>query len=46
LSGHQHAELQTGRIQIGLSRYLGPVPPIKGLEFTPLLDEFACVVGR
>src|SRR5215203_2655403 len=24
LSEHQHAELQTGRIQVGISRYLGP----------------------
>ncbi|MHA7685718.1 LysR family transcriptional regulator [Cupriavidus sp. PET2-C1] len=39
LSEHQHAELQTGRIQVGVSRYLGPVEPIEGLEFTPLLDD-------
>lgn len=39
LSEHQHAELQTGRIQAGVSRYLGPAPPIEGLEFTRLLDD-------
>jgi DNA-binding transcriptional LysR family regulator len=39
LSEHQRAELQTGRIQVGVSRYLGPVPPVDGLEFTRLLDD-------
>jgi DNA-binding transcriptional LysR family regulator len=39
LSEHQHAELQSGRIQVGVSRYLGPIAPIEGLEFTPLLDD-------
>ena len=45
LSEHQHAELQTGRIQVGVSRYLGPVPQIESLEFTPLLDEMASFGG-
>jgi LysR family transcriptional regulator, benzoate and cis,cis-muconate-responsive activator of ben and cat genes len=31
--------LQSGRIQVGVSRYLGPVEPIEGLEFTHLLDD-------
>lgn len=39
LSEHQHVELQSGRIQVGVSRYLGPVEPIEGLEFTHLLDD-------
>jgi DNA-binding transcriptional LysR family regulator len=39
LSEHQHAELQSGRIQVGVSRYLGPVGPVEGLEFTRLLDD-------
>jgi len=39
LSEHQHAELQTGRIQVGVSRYVGPVPSIDGLEFKRLLDD-------
>jgi DNA-binding transcriptional LysR family regulator len=39
LSEHQHPALQTGRIQVGVSRYLGPVAPIEGLEFAPLLDD-------
>ncbi|HSI57855.1 MAG TPA: LysR family transcriptional regulator [Ideonella sp.] len=39
LSEHQHVELQTGRIQVGVSRYLGPVAPIEGLAFTRLLDD-------
>ena len=33
------AELQTGRIQVGVSRYLGLVPPVDGLDFTRLLDD-------
>lgn len=39
LSEHQHAELQTGRIQVGVSRYLGQVPPIESLVFSRLLDD-------
>jgi DNA-binding transcriptional LysR family regulator len=39
LSEHQHAALQSGRIQVGVSRYLGPVSPIDGLTFTRLLDD-------
>lgn len=39
LSEHQHAELQTGRIQVGVSRYLGLVPSVDGLDFTRLLDD-------
>lgn len=39
LSEHQHAALQTSRIQVGVSRYLGPVTPVEGLEFTRLLDD-------
>ena len=39
LSEHQHEALQSGRIQVGVSRYLGPVEPVDGLEFTHLLDD-------
>jgi DNA-binding transcriptional LysR family regulator len=39
LSEHQHVELQSGRIQVGVSRYLGPVEPVEGLEFRHLLDD-------
>ena len=39
LSEHQHAALQSGRIQVGVSRYLGPVEPVGGLEFKHLLDD-------
>jgi LysR family transcriptional regulator, benzoate and cis,cis-muconate-responsive activator of ben and cat genes len=39
LSEHQHVELQSGRIQVGVSRYLGPVEPVEGLEFKHLLDD-------
>jgi DNA-binding transcriptional LysR family regulator len=39
LSEHQHVELQSGRIQVGVSRYLGPVEPVDGLEFKHLLDD-------
>ena len=39
LSEHQHLELQTGRIQVGVSRYLGPVEPVPELQFTHLLDD-------
>jgi DNA-binding transcriptional LysR family regulator len=39
LSEHQHTQLQTGRIQLGISRYLGPVDEVDGLAFTHLLDD-------
>lgn len=39
LSEHQHALLQSGRIQIGVSRYLGPVELSEDLTFTRLLDD-------
>lgn len=39
LSEHQHAELLSGRIQVGVSRYLGLVAPVEELEFTRLLDD-------
>ncbi|CAE6898060.1 MULTISPECIES: LysR family transcriptional regulator [Paraburkholderia] len=39
LSEHQHALLQSGRIQIGVSRYLGPVELAEDLTFTHLLDD-------
>lgn len=39
LSEHQHVELQSGRIQIGVSRYLGAVEPVEGLEFRHLMDD-------
>lgn len=39
LSEHQHVALQSGRIQVGVSRYLGPVDPVDGLDFTHLLDD-------
>lgn len=39
LSEHQHVELQSGRIQIGVSRFLGPVEPADGLELRHLLDD-------
>lgn len=39
LSEHQHAALRSGRIQVGVSRYLGPVEPVNGLVFTHLLDD-------
>jgi LysR family transcriptional regulator, benzoate and cis,cis-muconate-responsive activator of ben and cat genes len=39
LSEHQHVELQSGRIQVGVSRYLGPVALVEGLEFRHLLDD-------
>jgi hypothetical protein len=32
LSEHQHAELQTGRIQVGLSCCLGPIAAVGGLD--------------
>ena len=39
LSEHQHEALRSGRIQVGVSRYLGPAPPLDGLTFTRLLDD-------
>lgn len=39
LSEHQHEALRSGRIQVGVSRYLGPTPPMEGLTFTRLLDD-------
>ena len=39
LSEHQHEALRAGRIQVGVSRYLGPAPPLDDLTFTRLLDD-------
>lgn len=39
LSEHQHDALQSGRIQVGVSRYLGPAPAVDGLRFTRLFDD-------
>jgi DNA-binding transcriptional LysR family regulator len=39
LSEHQQVGLLSGRIQVGVSRYLGPVEPVEGLVFTHLLDD-------
>ena len=39
LSEHQHVELRSGRIQVGVSRYLGAVEPVEGLDFRHLLDD-------
>ncbi len=39
LSEHQQMQLQTGRIQIGISRYLGALEEVEGLRFTHLLDD-------
>ena len=39
LSEHQHEALRSGRIQLGVSRYLGPAPALEGLTFTRLLDD-------
>jgi len=39
LSEHQYAHLASGRIQVGISRYLGPVDSVEGLSFKPLLDD-------
>jgi LysR family transcriptional regulator, benzoate and cis,cis-muconate-responsive activator of ben and cat genes len=39
LSEHQHEALCSGRIQVGVSRYLGPVPPLEDLTFTRLLHD-------
>ena len=39
LSEHQYVQLQNGRIQIGISRYLGPVDKVEGLDFSHLLND-------
>lgn len=39
LSEHQHDALRSGRIQVGVSRYLGEVAAVPGLRFTRLLDD-------
>ncbi|WP_442808111.1 LysR family transcriptional regulator [Trinickia soli] len=39
LSEHQYEQLLNGRIQVGISRYLGAVEPLDGFTFTPLIDE-------
>lgn len=39
LSEHQYVQLRNGRIQIGVSRYLGPVDEVEGLSFSHLLDD-------
>jgi len=39
LSEHQQIQLQTGRIQLGISRYLGPIEEVEGLSFTHLIDD-------
>jgi DNA-binding transcriptional LysR family regulator len=44
LSEHQHVHLLNGRIQIGLSRYLGEVETAGGLAITKLLDDPFVVV--
>lgn len=39
LSEDQPAQLRNDRIQIGLSRLVGPVEQLSGLEYTPLFDD-------
>lgn len=39
LSEHQYEQLLNGRIQVGISRYLGAVDAVEGLLFTSLLDD-------
>jgi len=39
LSEDQPAQLRNDRIQIGLSRMVGPAEPLSGLEYTPLFDD-------
>jgi DNA-binding transcriptional LysR family regulator len=47
LSEHQYEQLSNGRIQVGISRYLGVVDAVEGLSFTPLLDDpFVAVLPR
>ena len=47
LSEHQYAQLSSGRIQVGISRYLGAVDSVEGLNFRPLLhDPFVVALPR
>ena len=47
LSEYQYEQLSHGRIQVGISRYLGPVDSVEGLSFTPLLhDPFVVALPR
>lgn len=47
LSEHQYEQLLNGRIQIGISRYLGPVDAAEGLNFRSLLhDPFVAALPR
>ena len=47
LSEHQYAQLLSGRIQVGISRYLGAVDSVEGLSFRPLLhDPFVLALPR
>lgn len=39
LSEHQYEQLLNGRIQVGISRYLGEVGAIEGIRFSHLLDD-------
>lgn len=39
LSEHQPTELRRGRIDIGISRYVGPFEQAADLRYTPLLDD-------
>jgi DNA-binding transcriptional LysR family regulator len=39
LSEHQYEQLLNGRIQVGISRYLGEVHAMDGLNFRPLFDD-------
>jgi DNA-binding transcriptional LysR family regulator len=39
LSEHQNPQVLNGRLQIGISRYIGLPEPVEGLTFTALLDE-------
>jgi LysR family transcriptional regulator, benzoate and cis,cis-muconate-responsive activator of ben and cat genes len=39
LSEHQPAQLASGRIHIGISRFLGPVEAPEGLLYTKVLDD-------
>jgi DNA-binding transcriptional LysR family regulator len=39
LSEEQPEQLRNERIQIGLSRLVGPVEPLSGLDYTPLFDD-------
>ena len=47
LSEHQYEQLSNGRIQVGISRYLGAVDAVDGLNFRPLLhDPFVVALPR